>query len=142
MQSYDPTNVNVSYNKVPVSGFGPGAFIKASRNEETWTLQIGNSGTGARNRNPNKSGKIEITVKKSAPVNALLSAIAVTDEQSAQGVGPFLVKDRNTNSALCEAQNAWITKIPDWERGKEDDEVTWVLETDVLTINHDGVIDQ
>lgn len=141
MQTYDPTNVNVSFNNAIISGFGPGSLIKVSRNEDTWSYQPSNSGGGARSRNPNKAGKIEITLLASSPSNGVLSAFAKADELRGEGVGAFFVKDRSTEDAKCQAQNAWIVKVPDWERAKEIGEVTWTLESESIEIDHDGVTD-
>jgi hypothetical protein len=141
MRTYDPTEVTISYNSTPIDGFGPGTFIKVNRNVDAYTLQMGNSGSGARSKSPDKSGTIEITLLMSSPANGLLSAIQQLDELSGEGVGEFLVKDRSTAAAKCQAQNAWIKKPPDWDRGKEVGEVTWVLESDNIDILHDGTID-
>jgi hypothetical protein len=142
MRSYDPTEVTVSFNGVTIDGFGPDTFVKASRNEDGWSLQVGNSGSGARSRNPNRSGTVEFTLLSSSPANALLQAIAIVDELSGAGVGECVVKDRNTLLSKVTAQNAWVKKIPDLERAKENGNITWMIETDLLNIAHDGVIDE
>lgn len=141
MQTYDPKDVIVVVKAKQIDGFAPGTFIKVSRNEDAFTFQPSNSGGGARSRNPNKSGTVEITLLNSAPSNATLSAQALADELSASGVGEFLVKDRRTDGAQCQAQNMWIKKVPDWERAKELGETTWTFETDDLNITHAGLVD-
>ena len=141
MRTYDPTENTTSFNGTPIDGYGPGTFIKVTRNVDSYTLQMGNSGVGARSKSPDKSGTIEITLLASSPANGLLSAIQQQDELTGEGVGEFLVKDRSTLTAKCQAQNAWIKKPPDWERAKEVGEVTWVLESDNIDILHDGLID-
>jgi hypothetical protein len=142
MRSYDPTEVVIVFNGAIIDGYGPDSIIKASRNNDTWTLQMGNSGSGARSRNPDKSGKVEFTLLTSSPANAVLSAFVVADELRGEGVGEFQVKDRSTSVAKCSAENAWIVKPPDWERAKEVGTITWTLESDLLNIDHDGVIDE
>lgn len=137
--TYDPTRVLVSFKGVPLDGFAAGTFIKVARNEDGWTFQPSNSGGGARSRNPNKSGTIEITLHTASPANGYLSTFAVADELTAEGVGEFMVKDMSTNGAICNAQNAWIKKFPDWERAKETGEVTWVIESDDINVLHDGL---
>ena len=71
----------------------------------------------------------------------MLWEIALADELSAEGVGELMVKDRRTTQGKVTAQNAWIRKVPDWERAKEVGETTWIFETDELNITHDGTID-
>lgn len=141
MRSYDPTEVTQVFNGVIIDGYAPDTFIKASRNNDGWTLQMGNSGSGARSRNPDKSGTVEFTLLTSSPANAFLMAFAQADELSGAGVGEYQAKDRGTLLAKVSAQNAWIKKIPDWERAKEVGNVTWTIESDNLNIFHDGLID-
>lgn len=138
--TYDPTEVNVIFNGAIIDGYAPGTFIKVSRNEDVFSFQPSNSGGGARSRNPNRSGRIEVTLLAASPANASLSAFADADEATGQGVGEFLVQDLSTAAAECQAQNAWIVKRPDWERAKETGEVTWILESDDIKIGHDGLI--
>lgn len=141
MRSYDPTEVNVTFNAVAIDGFGPDTFIEVARDEDGWSYQPSNSGPGARSRNPNKAGTITITLLASSPANALLQAIADADELSGEGVGEFFVKDRSTNTGLCQAANAWIQKMPDWSRAKEVGTTVWVLRSDEIYIKHDGLLD-
>ena len=141
MKTYDPKNVTVTFNSTLVDGFGPDTIIKATRNQDGWTYQPSNSGRGARSRNPDKSGRIEITLGNHSAANALLWAIAEADELTGEGVGEVLIKDRSTSTAQVQAENAWIMKLPDWERAKEAGVTTWILETDELNITHDGLID-
>lgn len=140
--TYDPTEVFVIFNGVIIDGYAPGTFIKVSRNEDVFSFQASNSGGGARSRNPNRSGRIEITLQTGSAANAFLSAFADADEQTGQGVGEFLVQDSATAAAECKAQNAWIVKRPDWERAKETGDVTWILESDDIAIAHDGLVPQ
>jgi hypothetical protein len=141
VRSYDPTEVSTTFSGQPIAGYATDTFIECVRDEDAWTLTVGNSGDGARSRNPVKSGTITITLLAHSPSNALLQAIADADELSGEGVGEFMVKDRSTLTALCLARSAWIQKPPDWTRAKELGTVTWVLRTDELTIKHDGLID-
>lgn len=141
MRSYDPTEQNIAFNGQVIDGYAPGTFIKVSRNEDGWTYQPSNSGGGARSRNPNKSGRYEFTLLASSPSNGVLSAFAIADELAGSGVGEVQVKDRSTAAARCWSQNGWIVKIPDFERAKELGEITWIIESDLVNIVHDGVID-
>lgn len=138
--SYDPKNNTVVVQGQLIDGFADDTMIKVSRNEEGWSFQPSNSGGGARSRNPNKSGRAEITLKASSPANAVLSAIAIADELRGEGIGEFLVKDRSSTAASCSGQNCWIVKHPDWERQKEVGNVTWIIEIEEVDIFHSGLI--
>jgi hypothetical protein len=141
MQTYDVKNVTISVGGATIDGFGPDAVVKVSRNEDGFSFQPSNSGGGARSKNPNKSGRIEITLLAASPSNAILQAFAVADELRGEGVVEALIKDRSTALALCQAQNAWVVKFPDWERGKTVGDITWILECDDIEMIHDGLTD-
>ncbi len=138
--TYDPTEQDVIFNGQLIDGFAPGTFIKVSRNEDGWSYQPSNSGGGSRSRNPNRSGRFEFTLLAASPSNAVLSSFAEADELSGEGVGEVFVQDRSTLSAKCRAQNGWVVKIADYERAKEVGEVTWTIESDAITMTHDGLI--
>lgn len=138
--TYDPTEQDMIFNGVKIDGFSDGTMIKVSRNEPAWSFKPSNSGGGARCRNPNKSGRFEFTLHQGSPSNGILSAFAQADELTAQGVGEVMVKDRSTAAAKCTAQNGWVVQMPDYQRSKETDDITWIIETDEVLITHDGLI--
>ncbi len=138
--TYDPTKVNISFGGVTVDGFAEGTFIKATRNNDAWAWKGSNSGGGGRSRNPDKSGRLEFTLHAQSPSNGYLTQIARLDELTGTGVRSCAVKDRTSFTSNCFAGKAWIEKIPDFERGREIGEVTWILECDELDIYHDGSI--
>jgi len=137
MATYDPQKVSLSVAGNTITGYAAGTFIKATRNEDGWMLTIGADGGGARTRNANKSGRVEITLLASSPSNDVLQAQAIVDELEATGVGPLLVKD-GSGTAVASAGNSWIVKHPDLERGKELGEITWIIETEALAIQNGG----
>lgn len=140
MQTYDPTKVTLSILGNTITGYAPDSFVKVSRAEDGFMLTIGADGRGARTRNANKSGQIEITLLAASVSNDVLSALAVLDELTGQGVGPALIKDSSSLLSVAAAQNSWIKKIPDLERAKELGNVTWVIETDHIDIFNSGTI--
>lgn len=141
MKTYDPTQFIITIGANTIVGFAAGTFIKASHNADAFSLEIGADGkSNTRIRNADQSGKLEITLLKSSPSNDLLSAQAILDRATGQGVVPAQVKD-GSGTAVAAAQNVWITKMADLERGKELGDVTWVLETDELEIIQGGTTD-
>lgn len=138
MAEWDPQQFTITVGANPIAGFAAGTFIKASYNEDLYMLEIGADGSGCRIRNANESGRFEITLMKSSMSNDALSAQAVLDRATGQGVVPVQVKDGN-GQAVGAARNVWITKIADLERGKELGDVTWILETDKLQLIQGGI---
>jgi Protein of unknown function (DUF3277) len=141
MQTYDPTKNKITINGNTMFGFGAGSIVKASRNNDTFTLQIGADGIGTRTLSADKSGKIELTLQASSPCNAMLSAQALQDELTGTGVGSCMIRDLSSLSDQCSAQNVWVVKPADYEKQKETGEITWTLETDRLNIFLGGIID-
>lgn len=137
--TYDPAKVSLSFGKLSVIGFSDGTMVKAYRNEDTFSIKIGGDGHGTRVKNANRSGRIEFTLKNSSPSNDQLQAIAILDELSGGGINPAFVKD-GSGTALAQGQNAWIVKIADLERAKELGDVTWIVETDLLSIQQGGTL--
>jgi len=139
MAEWDPTKFTMSVGANTIVEYAAGTFIKASFDEDQYSLEIGADGRGCRIRNANEAGKFEITLLKSSPSNDLLSAQAILDRQTGQGVVPIQVKDGN-GAAVASAQNAWIVKMADLERGKELGEVTWTIQTDKLEMVQGGIL--
>lgn len=138
--NYSPETNNLTVGGVIIDGYAPDTFIKASRNQDTWTYKASNSGGGARSRNPDKSGTIEITLHNGSPSNAYLSSLCRTDELLGTGVVETQVVDRSTAQASVMAAKSWIKKTGDFERGTEVGTTTWIIETDDLDIIHDGLV--
>jgi hypothetical protein len=138
MAEWDPQNFTITVGANDIVGFAAGTFIKASYNEDLYMLEVGADGSSCRIRNANESGRFEITLLKSSMSNDLLSAQAILDRATGQGVVPVQVKDGN-GLAVAAARNVWIIKVADLERGKELGDVTWILETDKLSIVQGGI---
>jgi hypothetical protein len=135
--TYDPQKHTITFGPIVVTGFADGTFLKAYRNEDTYSIKIGADGNGARIRNANRSGRMEFTLLASSPSNDLLQAQAQIDELTGGGVASAFVKD-GSGTAKAHGKNAWIVKIPDLERAKELGEVTWIVETDILDVVQGG----
>lgn len=131
--SYDPAQVAVIFLGTPLHGFIDGVFIKWSRNEDAFKLQVGADGEVARVRNRNRSGTLAITLQQTSLSNDVLSAAAALDELGTGGVGALLIKDLN-GTTLISTLAAWVKKVPEGELGKELGQREWVLECGALTI--------
>lgn len=140
MRTYDPLKVSFTFLGIAIKGFAKGTMIKVSRNSDNYKLAIGSQGEGCRTRSQDKSGTIEITLMASSPSNDYLSACVDADDLNGSGVGTGMVKDAG-GTALASAQNAWVRKIADLERGEEHGDVTWIFESDSVAIQQGGTID-
>jgi len=132
-RTYSPAEILCSFGGVPITSFGPDTFVEAERNEDGFTLVMGAGGEGARAQNLNRSGRVTFTLLMTSPENDQLSAIAAADEQSRNGVGALLIKDR-LGTTFVHATDAWIMKLPKVTRAKGVEVCTWVLESPNLEV--------
>lgn len=131
--TYRSIDVTVSFNGIPLSGFDEGEFILAERNEQAYTLKVGSGGEAARAASGNKSGTITVTLMATSKTNAALTAIAVLDEQTGDGVGMFSMVDLSGQDVV-KADEAWIQKRPAAGKSNEVGSRVWVFETGNLDI--------
>lgn len=125
--TYDPTKVILSIAGITVQGFADGTFIKVARDEDAYTKKTGADGQTVRAKNANRGGSAEITLLQSSLSNNELAALAALDELSDQGVGAFLIKDLS-GTMRASAENCWVKKPADAERGKEVSDTTWTID--------------
>lgn len=131
--TYQPDLVTVAFRGVPITGFAPGSFISAVRNNDSFNLTVGSGGDATRAKSGDRSGRVTLTLLGSSASNATLTAIAILDEQNGSGVGPLAVKDLSGADTVI-AGTAWIVKPPDLEKSNEETNREWIFETDVLEI--------
>jgi hypothetical protein len=125
--SHDPGNVTVTFLGAVLHGFAPGTYIKASRDEDAFTKQIGADGEVARIRNRNRGGSVELTLQQTSTANDVLSAQTLLDQAGTGGYGPLLIKDPS-GTTLLSAPVAWIKKVADVELAKDLTTRTWVFD--------------
>jgi Protein of unknown function (DUF3277) len=133
VQTYNPAKVVLTFLGQIVTGFAEGSFLKASRNKDTYTYTAGADGSGCRTLNPDKSGRVTITLMQSSISNDVLSAAQILDELTGSATGPLIVKDLN-GSLVVSAGNAWIVKPADVDLAAEVGNREWVIEAKEMTI--------
>lgn len=131
--TYDAGLVVITFGPHVVTGYNDGSFVKASRDEDTFTKRVGADGFGTRVRMRNKGGSVELTLEQTSPSNDFLAATLAADELLGTGVMPLVVKDLNGTTVVAAAE-AWIRKSADVEEGKDATSRTWILDTCVLDL--------
>lgn len=133
MRTYIPSEVKTTFRGVEITGYAEGTFIEVERDEDGFMKYVGSGGDVCRTQNLNRSGKVTITLMMSASSNDVLSASYDLDDRDGNAFGPFSMKDLNGTTRVHSAE-AWISKLPKVERGKEHATVQWVLECADLEI--------
>lgn len=131
-RTYDPKNIIANVFGIPLTGWADGSFIKVTRDEDTFSKQVGAGGEIARTRNRNRGAKITFSLMATSPENDLLSAQAKLDEATGMGTGAVQIKDLNGTTQV-DAAEAWISKPADVEFGKEVGAREWTI--DVADLN-------
>lgn len=117
VKTYSVEDISVSVFGRNLRGFGD-SRVKIAMSEDAFTYTADTDGNGTRNKNPNQSGTIVLTLKGSSDDNLFLSGLAAADYKTKLGTFPVLVKDNNGTS-LYTAAEAWIQKMADAEFAKE-----------------------
>ena len=133
--TYDPKKVSVTFGPVLITGVADGTFIESARNNQAVNLTVGSQGDGARAISNDKSGTVTVTLLSTSPSNALLEALAKTDELSGTSVLPLGVKDLSAPNNLVVGGESWIQQVASVGAGRELDDGNreWVFET----LNHE-----
>ena len=132
VRTYDPSQVIVTVNSIPISGFTEGTFVEIAREEQSFTKVVGADGLVTRAKTNNYSGSLTITLKQSSPSNDVLSGLITLDELTNAGIFTVLVKDLSGNSVYFSAQ-AWIRQWPTSTFAREVTDREWIL--DLANIN-------
>jgi hypothetical protein len=131
--TYDPAQINFSFNGFLISGFMDGTFITIERKEDSWTPHIGADGEYARARNRNQSGTIKFTVMQTSSSNDFLSTQMALDEVTGLGTGVAMLRDGLGRTVVMGA-DAYLLKPAQVQYGKEIAGREWTLEVPKLEV--------
>ena len=132
-KDYDPAGIQMIFAGNPITGYAAGTFVNAERTNDTYQTVAGADGEAARAKSNDRSGTVTFTLMQTSAANDLLSALALADELTGDGVGPLLIKDLN-GTTLVQAETAWVQKPANVEFGQEMSEREWVIATGFLQI--------
>jgi hypothetical protein len=138
VKTYQPNLVSVSFRGAPIVGFAPDTFISATRNNDSWSINVGSGGEATRTKSGDRSGRVEVTLLAESESNATLDAFEKVDQATGTGLGPLLVKDLSGGDVVT-AGSAWIVKPPDQEKASTGSNRVWTFEADNLEIINAGI---
>ena len=125
--TYDPAQVIITVGGTIVTGFADGDFITAKYDEDRYNAKAGADGEVGRTKNASRLGTIEIVLASTSLANTELSALfnlsllGGIDNPIPVGVADL------SGRGLVVASKCWLKTAPDFVRGKEITENTWVL---------------
>jgi hypothetical protein len=125
IRTYDPKQIVVLLDSVPVGGFADGTSVKVTRSNDMFTKSSGMDGVLSRVKSNDFSGEIVLTLAQTSPSNDVLSSLA---NSSADGdVVPIAIQDAFGTSKYVSG-TCWVKKHADVEFGKDISNREWTLE--------------
>jgi hypothetical protein len=136
--TYDPRNVTIIIGGIIASGFADGTFIQVERNNPSFSVVSGASGETSRIKSNDKSCKLTLTLMATSTLNDILTGFMKADEISNSGKFPITIYEI-TGSTVVSALEAWVSKPPRVEYGKESGTREWELEAGTLEMFVGGI---
>lgn len=113
-------------------GYGSGNAeegITVAMVEAKNTMTIGADGEVMHSLHAGKGGTITVSLLKTSPTNAKLSALYAAQSLSSATWGNNIIVVRNSASNdLCSARSVAFQKVPDWQNAKDGSTVAWVFD--------------
>lgn len=129
IKTYNPSQVLVIMNGLPMSGYADGTFVNITMQSDGITTQVGADGEIARAVNTDRRCTVTITLQQTSPSNAYLSTLFSMDLLTCGGtIGPIMVQDL-CGETIFMASQAWVVKPADVEFSKEISSRAWQIET-------------
>lgn len=140
-RTYDPDQIFCSLAGIPISGYADGEFIRVERESPSFEDVVGTDGEVTRSKTNDERATITIKLMQSSPVNALLSALHVSDKNApgGVGVGAFLLQEIGGTFVMV-AEKAWISKEPDVVFDRTATEREWIIRCAKLVSVHGGAV--
>ena len=133
VRTYDPSEVVVSIAGPTIgimvfAGYADGTFVKITRSGDAFDKKRGADGTVDRINKNAVDFEAELSLKRTSPMNAVLSGLLALDQLKNAGIFALTIKD-NSGASLFEAPQAWIKKDPDVEYADSLGNYTWKFDT-------------
>lgn len=111
--TYDPSLITLSVAGIVLGGFAEDEFVTVEQNAKRFEHKVGVTGTAARARILDRSALCTVTLLSTSESNDDLSALATSDDTTANGggIGSFVLRDRG-GTTLVQAADCWIEEVP------------------------------
>jgi hypothetical protein len=143
-KSYNPADWLITWNGILIQGFAKGTKLKVTRNTVSAEMDVGMDGDAVIVGKNDRSGKVEVTLQRESPANALLSAQLTAFEARPRtvgaGIGPFLAKNINSVGTVAAASHGVIEKWPDMEAANTASTCVWSFLLNDVTMFEGGAV--
>jgi len=128
--SYSFKNVNAIFGINEIEGWADGDdCLVIEESADRFTKTVGAKGEVIRTQVNDKSVTITIKLLQSSASNAILNSIKILDDETGTGVLPFIYTDTTAGESYI-VKNAWISKTPTVTRGRNQNDMEWILHGD------------
>ncbi len=127
MRQYGADTITVNWAGLDLGpGLAQGTFVTVRRNAPTWTQKPDGVGGVVRMFNPDLSGDLSVLIDQESAINQALISLANGDRFVRVAVFPLTLVD-NSSREVVNFTNAYISTIPDLQRGTGATVNTWVF---------------
>ena len=140
MKTYDPANVFVAVDGIPIGGYQDGDAITVAFDNDAYAKVVGADGEVARSKRNDSTGKITLNLLYSSSSNAALRAILARQRTNEDVVGITIVDGQGGYEV--DAPQCWIVKAPDATFGTEMGTLEWVFDTGQMDPIYSGINDE
>lgn len=127
MKTYDPAEIHMELNNVPITGYADGTFVTVTPSSALYTKKVGAGGEAGRARMRDESATVKFSLLATDPCNDLLSALVIKDKRDNSGGGTFQLADA-LGTTLITAPDAYVSKLPEVTFEKEIGVREWEVE--------------
>ncbi len=127
MRQYAIENVEASWLTLDLKeGLAEGTMIQEAKTAPRYTMKSTGNGEVVRVRNPDRSGKLTITVDGESKLHKQLWDLMVADDLAGNIAGPLVMSDLSSGEVFTYV-TAFICEEPDEQRGTEASTYNWVF---------------
>lgn len=127
VKTYDPKKVTIVMGPYIITGYAEDTFVNIESNGDGITAVVGCDQEIVRSIAPDSILRtITLTLLQSSSSNDDLTALLNMDNQLGAGIVPLAIKDL-TGTTLMLADQAWVAKKPNVQRGKTAGSVEWTI---------------
>jgi hypothetical protein len=136
MKNHDSKEISLSVAGIPINdgrGEAGGIFCKLTPVGPAFGSMKDLNGNYSRYATHEKGYLVSVFLLSTSESNAFLSALYTADVNipGGAGVGPFLMKDRQSAGTMYAGESCWIEQMPEHEVGEKPVLLEWKLFVDM-----------
>lgn len=128
VKTYNPKQVKMSYGTHMITGYSDDTFIQVEPNSDGTSTVVGCDGEVNRAIGTDQTYKVTITLLQNSPSDKYFANTWDEDQEQGTGIHPLMIRDIMGEEEFS-ADECWIEKPANWERGKDISKRDWVLHT-------------